>query len=78
MEVYPNPTKGMVFVTNNGSEEIFNYEITDVNGKIINAKKAAINGIETVEIDLGSLETGLYIVRIFNESAEKSFRIVKQ
>ena len=68
----------MIYISNNGSIEEFNYEITDVNGKIIATENSAINGTETTEINLVNLETGLYLIRVYNESAEKTIRIVKQ
>jgi hypothetical protein len=78
MTMYPNPTNGIVTITNNGSDEVFNYELTDVNGQVIATKDAAINGAETTEVNLGGLDSGLYFIKVFNENAEKTFRVVKQ
>jgi len=38
----------------------------------------AINGTETTEVSLEQFETGFYLIRVFNDNAEKTFRIVKQ
>ena len=78
MEIYPNPTTGMVYISNNGSIEVFNYEITDVNGKVVATENGAINGTDTTEINLDNLDTGIYMIKVYNESAKKTFRIVKQ
>ncbi len=78
MNVYPNPTDGMVFVSSTGNAEVFNYELTDVNGRVISVKEAAINGTETAEISLEQFEPGIYMIRVYNASAEKTFRVVKQ
>ena len=78
MSLYPNPTSGSIYVSNEGSSEVFSYEITDVNGKVISTKANAINGTETAEISLEGLEPGVYMIRVHNDNAEKSFRIVKQ
>lgn len=78
MNVYPNPTDGLVFVSSTGNAEVFNYELTDVNGRVISVKEAAINGTETAEISLEKLEPGIYMIRVYNASAEKTFRVVKQ
>jgi len=78
MDVYPNPTTGMIYISNSGSDEIFNIELTDLNGKVIRALSGAINGTETTEVSLEQFETGFYLIRIFNANAEKTFRIVKQ
>jgi len=78
MTIFPNPTNGSVFVTNEGSNEVFNFELTDVNGKVITAQNAAINGTETTEVSLVNLESGFYLIRVFNDNADKTFRIIKE
>ncbi|MDC1385744.1 T9SS type A sorting domain-containing protein, partial [Crocinitomicaceae bacterium] len=78
MDLYPNPTNGMIYISNEGSSEVFNMELTDLNGKVITAQAAAVNGTETTEVNLETLETGIYLVRLFNDNSEKTFRIVKQ
>lgn len=78
MSVYPNPTTGIVNISNFGSTEVFSYEITDVKGSSIAGATSAINGSSSTEIDLGNLETGIYIIEVYNDSARKTFRIVLQ
>ncbi|XOV66847.1 MAG: fibronectin type III domain-containing protein [Fluviicola sp.] len=78
MDIYPNPTTNVFYISNEGATEVFNYELTDLNGKVITAKEAAITGVETTEVNVEKLETGVYLIRIFNENAEKTFRVVKQ
>ena len=78
MNVYPNPTDGLVFISNASSSETFNYELLDVKGQVISAKMAAINGTTTTEISLEKLEPGVYMIKVYNTEAEKTFRIIKQ
>ncbi|NRA12957.1 MAG: T9SS type A sorting domain-containing protein, partial [Crocinitomicaceae bacterium] len=78
MDIHPNPTTGMVYISNDGSTEVFNMELTDLNGKVITTQSAAINGAETTEVSLETLETGIYLIRVYNDNAAKTFRIVKQ
>ncbi len=78
MDIYPNPTTNVFYIANEGSTEVYNYELTDLNGKVITTKDAAITGVETTEVNVEKLETGVYLIRIFNENAEKTFRVVKQ
>ena len=78
MNVYPNPTDGLVFISNASSSETFNYEILDVKGQVLSAKMAAINGTTTTEISLEKLEPGVYMIKVYNTEAEKTFRIIKQ
>ncbi|MDX2359740.1 MAG: T9SS type A sorting domain-containing protein, partial [Crocinitomicaceae bacterium] len=78
MTMYPNPTNGSVFITNSGSNEVFNYELTDIKGKVITSATGAINGTETTEVSLDKLVTGFYLIRVYNDNAQKTFRIIKE
>ncbi|MDG1333883.1 MAG: T9SS type A sorting domain-containing protein [Crocinitomicaceae bacterium] len=78
MSVFPNPSNGIVNITNFGSAEVFSYEVTDVKGSVIGGASSAINGSTSTEIDLGGLETGIYLIEVYNDSARKTFRIVLQ
>lgn len=78
IDLYPNPTSGMIYITNEGSTEVFSYELTDLNGKVIASKANAINGTETTSIDLGKLEPGVYLIKVANENVEHTFRVIKQ
>lgn len=78
LNVYPNPTSGIFFITNEGSTELFSYEIMDLNGRIIRAASNSINGTQATEIDLRGNENGLYFVRIYNAQGERTFRITLQ
>ena len=78
MSIFPNPTNGSVFLTNEGSNEVFNIELTDVNGKVIVTQNATINGTQKTEISLSNLESGFYLIRAFNDNANKTFRIIKE
>ena len=78
MSVFPNPSNGIVNITNFGSTDLFSYEVTDVKGSVIGGASSAINGSTSTEIDLGGLETGIYLIEVYNDSARKTFRIVLQ
>ena len=75
--MYPNPTSDFVFISNTGSTEVFNYEVLDMNGRVILKANQAINGSTTTELNLSKVEVGIYMIRVFNEHAEKTFRILK-
>ena len=77
VEVYPNPATENIFISNFGSDEVFSYEMTDAQGKVIAIKEDAINGLKATEINIAQLETGLYLIKVYNENADKTFRIVK-
>jgi hypothetical protein len=75
--VYPNPSSDIFFIANSGSTAVFNYEILDMNGRVILKANNSINGSTTTELDLSKAEIGVYLLRIFNDRAEKTFRVVK-
>jgi len=76
--IHPNPTSGVVYITNIGSVAVFDYELTDINGRVIQTEKAAINGAETTKVNLEDFDSGVYLIRIFNNTAGKTFRVVKE
>ena len=78
MSITPNPSNGVFNINNIGSTEVFNYEVTDLDGRVIFTKDAAINGTETTVVDLTDKVTGMYMIRVYNENAEKIFRVIKQ
>lgn len=75
-QVYPNPTEGIVFISNFGSTELFNYEVLDVNGRRLAIENGVINGTETTQVNLSSVENGIYMIRVYNAGAEKTYRVV--
>ncbi len=78
MTMLPNPTNGKLYITNTGSTEVFNYTVTDIDGRVIETKSNAINGTATTEIDLTGKVTGMYMIKVYNDSAEKVFRVILQ
>ena len=78
MSLFPNPTNGLVFITNEGNSDVFNYEVLDMDGRVIASKANAINGSSTTTIDLTGKVTGMYMIRVYNGNAEKVFRVVLQ
>jgi len=75
MQVYPNPTNGVVTITNIGSEEGFNYEVMDVNGRVV---LAGFNRFISTEVNLKNCQSGFYLIRVFNEGSENTLRIIKE
>lgn len=76
--LYPNPSNGLVYVSNEGSSVVYNYTITDAQGRVIANANNAIKGAAKTEINLQGKETGIYMIRVFNENSEKVFRVVLQ
>jgi hypothetical protein len=78
IEVYPNPSNGMVYVSAANNAGTFNYEVTDANGRVIATAVNAINGAATTSIDLSKVETGVYFIRLSNTTSDKVYRVVVQ
>lgn len=76
MSVYPNPSAGIVFVENFGSSEVFNYEVTDLKGRIVAEKDAVIDGDSTTEINLEGMDAGVYLIKVFNGDVSNTYRVV--
>jgi hypothetical protein len=74
--LYPNPTEGMVYISYSGSNDVYNYEVLDLNGRKVANKENAINGSSVTEINLNNVENGIYMIRVYNGSAEKTFRVI--
>ena len=49
IEVYPNPATDNIFISNLGADDVFSYELTDAQGKVIATKKDAINGTKITD-----------------------------
>ncbi len=67
ISIYPNPTEGNVLYIRKPSNFEFNYQIIDLNGKII--QSGALN---KAEIEVGNLTEGMYFIKLF----EKDFSFV--
>ncbi|HLW32985.1 MAG TPA: M36 family metallopeptidase, partial [Aequorivita sp.] len=77
IQLYPNPTRGMLVLKNKTTAKLENAVITDVKGRIIKTIDLSAAGMET-NISLESLAAGMYFIKINTESANVVKRIVKQ
>ena len=75
-KVYPNPTSGTVFITNEQSSEMYLYEVTDMNGRLMYTSTIAVAGSSVTEINLVQAQPGMYFLRAFNDRSSKVFQIV--
>lgn len=70
--VYPNPTTGIVNFT---TQEAVNVTVMDLTGKVVYTAKGIENG---GSINLGSLQSGVYVAKINGENSERIQKIIKQ
>lgn len=72
-EYYPNPVKDVLTVTN--SNNIENISVTNMLGQTIISKQ--INSTNT-QLELSSLNNGVYFVKIVSEGKNKTLKIIKE
>ena len=72
----PNPNNGLFQIAGLPVNEDFDIEITDMNGRFVSKIKTVNNAIANV--DLSSVEKGIYLVKISGVDASKTVRVVKQ
>jgi hypothetical protein len=75
LSIYPNPTKGELIIKTSMIETPFDITILDAQGKIIMSERC---DSDLKEMNISSLEAGIYFVRVNNDSMNKTVRIVKQ
>ena len=71
VSVYPNPSEGIVTVTNTNNEDNL-IEVYTVSGKVVLTKEAS----STTTIDLNAVGTGVYIVKVSNANGSAAKRVV--
>ena len=71
INVYPNPTDGVVFIQLDGA---FTYEVRNLLGQSI-AKGSAVG---SDKIDLSLFENGVYLIEVSDGNLEQTIRLVKQ
>lgn len=74
--IYPNPSTG-IFHISTGNKEIDKVEVYDVTGKVV----VSLNNFSTANsqtaLDLSSIATGIYFVKISSENQSTVKRIIK-
>jgi hypothetical protein len=78
VSVYPNPSTGIIYVDADLAAGNFDYVVTDANGRVIAKATNGVKAASTSTIDLRGVETGVYFIRLSNQSSDKMFRIVVQ
>lgn len=72
--LHPNPFNNQVQIVNNNYEESFKIGIFDVFGKNV---YTGINNKDKLNMDLSFLKSGIYYLRAYNNSQQKTFKIIK-
>ncbi len=73
---YPNPTRGVVTVSNPDNRKIEKVTVTDLTGRTLLMLNVSGNG--AVSVDLSTFHNGIYLISVFGESEIYTSKIVKQ
>jgi len=71
VKLYPNPTKGEVFIK--GINDLQSIELFTITGQRVNSTKISID-----KVDMSNLQTGVYFMKITSANGVATKRIVKQ
>ena len=74
INVYPNPTQGMLMIENRSTEVLTQIEITDIDGHVVNAPHTDNGNI--TKINLGEEAKGVYFLTIHSQSGKELHRKV--
>ena len=74
--IYPNPSKG-IFNVSMGTITPKNIEVYDLTGKIVYSKSEFQNNPSQFLLDLSSISSGIYFVRIASDNQSTTKRIIK-
>ena len=72
INIYPNPSKDWIKI--DGLTELSDVQILDITGKLILQQEYQVDD----KIDISSLTTGMYIIKVRNSGGEFSQKIIKQ
>lgn len=72
--IYPNPTQGDVYIVSREDRGQSTVSIYDINGRMVFNQDVMMNG--TVNIQAGSLRTGIYIIEIKGENYTHNAKLI--
>lgn len=75
LSVYPNPTTGLVNVSNNDNVLYTGIEVVDINGRTV--KTIGLNGVAEAQINVSDLSSGVYMLNISSDSGKTTKKLVK-
>ncbi|MEO1052808.1 MAG: T9SS type A sorting domain-containing protein [Bacteroidota bacterium] len=76
--VYPNPTSNRITVDNFTDALPKNLTVTDLNGRQIISLSQVVPANGQIQLDLRSIDEGIYILNIFDDDNSSQIRIIKR
>ncbi|MBI1183828.1 DUF5011 domain-containing protein [bacterium] len=77
IEIYPNPTSGLVVVKNTGSSPVEAIRVYNQQGKLV-YNSTGKNALAETTIDLSAYENGVYYINFYLNNAIETRKVVKQ
>lgn len=74
--VSPNPTTGLINVTNNEGINVNEITVTDLNGRVVKTSK--FDNVSNISINISDLSAGIYMMNIKSEAGTATKKIVKE
>lgn len=75
VNLYPNPAKEKVYLETKGFENKAKAMLSDLQGRML--KEIEINS-ERIEINLNTLSSGVYYLKVFDNNSTKTIKIIKE
>lgn len=76
IRIYPNPTNGKLNLRVNNYNGLLNVEIFDLNGRKVLSKTLQHFSVED-ELNISSLQSGMYLLKLTGEDVSYSKKIIK-
>jgi hypothetical protein len=77
LSIYPNPTNGLIYLSNLGGQLQVDFDIIDAQGRVIPCGINTVDADAKVAIDLTIHEAGIYGIRFQNQTGTHVYRFVK-
>jgi endoglucanase len=77
LKLYPNPAENKLFVSFNNVNSPSNCTIYNVSGQQVYSKQYSTNGINSIEINIEHLASGLYFLELSNANGKQTQKFIK-
>lgn len=79
LSIFPNPVTNKLFIQGPDKEVLSAIEVVDIAGRVlVQRSKTMLMAQETIELDLSSLQAGMYFLRLQSEKGSNSVRFIKK
>ncbi len=78
IEIFPNPTKGKLFIEADGATKQLSLYLTDTKGHLLYSVSAESEVAYPLTIDLSEYSSGIYYLRFVSGEESRTWKIIKQ